>query len=52
MKEIILDLRSIGEDGDYWADSPARIELEEIMLDHSGKKIRVKITVVKEKQIW
>ena len=47
MKELILDLRKVllEEDGyPEWADSPVRAEIENAMLDHAGKIIRVRIT--------
>jgi len=50
MKEIILDLRSIPKDNE-WVDTPARYNLESIILDYEGKVIRVKITEVKQQAL-
>jgi len=48
MKEIILDLRDVEYiAGETWADSVARSELENAVLDFAGRVIRLKITVIK-----
>ena len=54
MKELILDLRPLGNsDSDEpeaeWADLPARFYIESALLDFAGKVIRVRITVLKER---
>ena len=51
MKSLILDLRTITQEvGDEWVDSPARLELENAVLDYAGKVIEVKITIKKDKK--
>jgi len=51
MKELILDLRGMDtgcpEYDAELADMPARIEMENMLLDHAGKIIRVKVTVMR-----
>ena len=45
MKELILDLRDVDEDiVGTWADSIARFDIENTLLNYAGKIIRVKIT--------
>ena len=49
MKELILDLRPLADDdelGGEFVDMPERIQLEELILDYSGKVIRIKVYVV------
>ena len=44
MKEYIIDLRTLSEDE---IDSPAKVEMENMLLDHAGVVIRVKVTQIK-----
>ena len=51
MKEMILDLRELDtgdpEDNAELADIPARTEMESMLLDYAGKRIRIRITTIK-----
>ena len=50
MKELILDLRMVESDDDI-VDHPARIELENLLFDYMGKRIRVKVTVLRKQPV-
>ena len=48
MRELIVDLRGVDPKGEEtWADCPGKAILENAMLDHAGKVIRIKITWIK-----
>lgn len=51
MKQIICDMRGVNYDEipETWADSDARIYVENLMLKYQGKIIRVTITEVRGK---
>lgn len=51
MKEYILDLTALNPNDpvdERFADHHARVEMENILLDHRGKKIRIKITICRK----
>jgi len=50
MKEYIFDLRNLIQNDEVcetFADHPARVEAEGMLLDHRGKKIRVRVTEIR-----
>jgi hypothetical protein len=53
MKEYIIDLTSLGEldqyelEGGGFADHGCIQKMEEMLLDHIGKKIRIRVTIMK-----
>ena len=48
MKEIIADMREIpAEGGEFFADLPARMQIESALLDRPGQVVRVRITTCK-----
>jgi len=51
MKDMIFDLRGLDTDESEWEDHPARIQLENMLLDNKGKIIRVRVMQVRPHKI-
>ncbi|KKL85974.1 hypothetical protein LCGC14_1949330 [marine sediment metagenome] len=51
MREVVLDLTDIGEAmPETFADSPAKAQMDNILLDYTGKIIRVRVTEVRKRK--
>lgn len=54
MREEIIDLHGVPNREElvrapeFWADHPARNQVEDLFLDFAGRKVRVRITVCRE----